>query len=554
MPQHVPPSVRPVAPDLSFQSNVSPQGGGRTCAVCGTQNPGDVRYCISCGSQLEKQQFAGTVALSTNGNNSDPAPKNATSLGGIAPYTPAAPIVGPAPPAPSMSAHMPTPAIGAPLVSPGLPPGLAPPPAPIAPMRVVSVGPTPPKDTTRVCGRCHGSCDPAAAFCKFCGAPLTESAPTLNPTIAHPHVHQGNRENAPASVRPAPVASPNPIAAASMLTPSPAAVVLAPTPAPGPVGPAAPSMSSHGAPMPRPAAPTPAIPPPVVPLPANAGPSAPVTTPPAAPKSPQRGAEQAGTGAAAPVTRGRLIVVARDGGEGPSFPITSDTMDIGREEGQVLVAEDGFLSPRHARLQWRAGKLVLVDLSSVNGIFLRLGACGPGAGPGPSAAAERGAAAESTWKLLDQDLILVGQQVLRFEIVRDAESSLGPASEHGTLLFGTPVGPRYARLCQRSVEGVSRDIYYLRKMETVLGRESGDIIFTEDPFLSRRHAAIRVDRDREQSAFTFVDLGSSNGCFVRIRGEVGVNNGDQFRVGQQLFRIELLDQWRTARETGEQPS
>jgi len=73
-------------------------------------------------------------------------------------------------------------------------------------------------------------------------------------------------------------------------------------------------------------------------------------------------------------------------------------------------------------------------------------------------------------------------------------------------------------------------------METVLGRESGDIIFTEDPFLSRRHAAIRVDRP---DTFTLVDLGSSNGCFVRIRGEATVGHGDQFRVGQQLFRIDL---------------
>ena len=155
---------------------------------------------------------------------------------------------------------------------------------------------------------------------------------------------------------------------------------------------------------------------------------------------------------------------------------------------------------------------------------------------------------------MDQDLILVGQQVLRFEIVKDGKSSLGPASEHGTLLFGTPVGPRYARLCQRSVEGVSRDVYYLRKMETVLGRESGDIIFTEDPFLSRRHAAIRVERGSTGTpAFTLADLGSSNGCFVRIRGEIELGQGDQFRVGQQLFRVELSEPSRgTTRDPADQ--
>jgi pSer/pThr/pTyr-binding forkhead associated (FHA) protein len=97
------------------------------------------------------------------------------------------------------------------------------------------------------------------------------------------------------------------------------------------------------------------------------------------------------------------------------------------------------------------------------------------------------------------------------------------------------------------VEGVSRDVFYIRKAETVLGRESGDIVFTEDPFLSRRHAAIRVEpahagpsQAREPAKrFLLTDLGSSNGTFVQLRGEVPLQSGDQFRIGQQLFRIDI---------------
>jgi pSer/pThr/pTyr-binding forkhead associated (FHA) protein len=143
-------------------------------------------------------------------------------------------------------------------------------------------------------------------------------------------------------------------------------------------------------------------------------------------------------------------------------------------------------------------------------------------------------------------LFLVGQQVIRFEVVRDAEEGLGPAVEHGTLLFGTPTSPRFARLCQRTIEGVTRDVYYIAKRETVLGRESGDIVFTEDPFLSRRHAIIRADglpapsqRANEEARFTLIDLGSSNGTFIQIRGDVTLKDGDQFRLGQQLFRVDL---------------
>jgi pSer/pThr/pTyr-binding forkhead associated (FHA) protein len=247
------------------------------------------------------------------------------------------------------------------------------------------------------------------------------------------------------------------------------------------------------------------------------------------------GTEEGGPGASplgAPLVNepvyGRLVVITKDGGEGPSYPVHAQ-LDIGRSEGQVVIAEDRYLSPRHVRIVRRVGQdgeatLFLRDLGSTNGVFLRLGNALRGDG-------------RVEVPLQDQDLFLVGQQVIRFEVVKDAEDGLGPATQHGTLIFGTPSAPRYARLCQRTVEGVTRDVFYIRKLETVLGRESGDIVFTDDPFLSRRHALVRVDRERK--SFALADLGSSNGTFAQIRGEVSIKTGDQFRIGQQLFRIEL---------------
>ena len=244
-------------------------------------------------------------------------------------------------------------------------------------------------------------------------------------------------------------------------------------------------------------------------------------------------------------------MITKDGGEGASYPIY-DQLDIGRLEGDVVVPEDRYLSPRHARILRRTastgaltssphpaagatrggssaggstgGGLVLRDLGSVNGVFLRVGNAMGGDG-------------RVEVELGDQDLFLVGQQVLKFEVVKDGEDGLGPAGQHGTLLFGTPQAPRFARIAQRTVEGVTRDLFHVRKVETVLGRESGDIVFTDDPFLSRRHAVIKYDRDNKR--FLLADLGSSNGTFVQIRGDVGLKSGDQFSIGQQLFRVEL---------------
>jgi pSer/pThr/pTyr-binding forkhead associated (FHA) protein len=214
---------------------------------------------------------------------------------------------------------------------------------------------------------------------------------------------------------------------------------------------------------------------------------------------------------------GRLVTIARDGAEGTTYPLAGEQLDIGREEGNILLREDAYVSSRHLRLARREDGWYAKDLGSINGIYLRL---------------------RKAHALIDGDLLLVGLQVLRFEAVKDAEQGFGPATQHGTLLFGSPMLPRYARLCERTVEGVTRNVFYLHRDETIIGRESGDIVFTDDPFMSRRHVSIRLDG--ATAAFTATDLGSSNGTYVAVRGETPLGHGDFLRVGQHLFRVDLV--------------
>jgi pSer/pThr/pTyr-binding forkhead associated (FHA) protein len=241
------------------------------------------------------------------------------------------------------------------------------------------------------------------------------------------------------------------------------------------------------------------------------------------------------------MTRARLVLIARDGNEGPSYSLGEST-DIGRNEGNIVIGDDRYISPRHARVAMRGGAFFVRDLESTNGVFVRI----PFPRGGPGAGASDGAGGgpkppDSEQVLADQDLFLVGQQVLRFEVVKHADEGFGVASENGTLLFGTPAAPRYARLSQRTVEGVVRDVFHVKKAETVIGRESGDIVFSDDAFLSRRHAVVRVHGVTSVGGprnFTLADLGSSNGTFLQVREEVRLRHGDHFRIGQQLFRFD----------------
>jgi len=545
-------------------------GPERPCRICATPNPPGLRYCTSCGSTLDP------VVTGSSPRMVEPAPTApapAPAYG--APIAPApAPFAATAAPHGSNPMPAPVPFGAHPPVAPQPMTGGAP---AIAPMRVVDLGdgPRPNHDAPRMCGRCRGVVDPAAQFCKFCGANLAEGAPAApaalaaeapEPLAAHERLSLPRTNGAPPLRAPTvPMnASPAFDTPLPVAAPPPAAAAAVPAHAPPPVAAATAAPSAYSPPPPAYGAPPPAAEAAHVPPPAPIAAVRASSTPPPLPSqlaaaAPAAAAERQPNAARA-ATRGRLVVIAKSGADGPSYPF-GDALDVGRVEGQIVVGEDPYLSPRHVRIVWTGSKLVLRDLASTNGVYIRL--VGPrdmhaeaakkAGRPAPPVDAQ--VAGEVAVPLVDQDLILVGQQVLRFELVRDGEVGFGPATEHGTLLFGSPAAPRYARLSQRTVEGVTRDVYYVRKVETVLGRESGDVVFTEDPFLSRRHAAIRVlGRDgapfvpsgpagtkppADGVSFALVDLGSSNGSFLRIRNEIELIPGDHFRVGQQLFRVDF---------------
>jgi pSer/pThr/pTyr-binding forkhead associated (FHA) protein len=220
-----------------------------------------------------------------------------------------------------------------------------------------------------------------------------------------------------------------------------------------------------------------------------------------------------GSGATPPPAR--LVVIAQDGSTEREYAFDSGQLDIGRHEGDVVLADDAYVCPRHARILWKNGQFWISDLGSVNGVYARLKAAEP---------------------LQHGDLVLLGLEVLRFELVNVDEQAQVAAVERGTRLFGSPAAPRYARLVQRTVEGVSRNVYYISHTRTAIGRESGDIVFTDDPFMSRQHAAVTRQYD---GSFLLADNGSSNGTFLSIRGQRPLNDGDDVRIGQHLFRLKV---------------
>jgi pSer/pThr/pTyr-binding forkhead associated (FHA) protein len=180
----------------------------------------------------------------------------------------------------------------------------------------------------------------------------------------------------------------------------------------------------------------------------------------------------------------------------------------GRREGEVLLPDDGSVSPRHAAFTVREGRIRVEDLGSTSGTFLRV---------------------RAPRSLTFGDEIRLGRQLLRLEPMPRPVPD--PA---GAQPWGSPDPGYRARLVQLLEGGGMGEVIPLRAGANGLGRESGEVSFPGDRYVSGRHARIDVG----EAAVTLTDLGSSNGTFLRVNGPTEIAAGDQVLVGMQLLRVE----------------
>jgi hypothetical protein len=92
---------------------------------------------------------------------------------------------------------------------------------------------------------------------------------------------------------------------------------------------------------------------------------------------------------------GRVTVVTGNGVDGNAYLLKGDAMVIGRERGDITFPEDGYVSGAHLQVASLNGEIVMTDLGSSNGTFVRI-------------AEEERVPAGS--------FVLVGQQLFRIEV------------------------------------------------------------------------------------------------------------------------------------------
>ncbi len=211
----------------------------------------------------------------------------------------------------------------------------------------------------------------------------------------------------------------------------------------------------------------------------------------------------------------KLVTIDQSGREGMTFTIKSGETICGRVNGVILFFDDPFVSPTHCKFAFHGGTLKVVDLGSLNGVYMRV---------------------KQERRLDDGELIRLGRQLFRYESMKNAAFQIKKVDGDDSRIWGAPTPSAFGRLVQILDDGRTGEIRLLTGERAQVGREQGDIVIPTDGFISGRHCVFT----HQNGDAIISDLGSSNGTYIRVRESADVAHGDFVLVGNQMLRVEIV--------------
>ncbi|WP_372367144.1 FHA domain-containing protein [Candidatus Uabimicrobium sp. HlEnr_7] len=205
-----------------------------------------------------------------------------------------------------------------------------------------------------------------------------------------------------------------------------------------------------------------------------------------------------------------LAKIVHHGDEEKSYELTVKDNIIGRDEGDIIFPKSQKISKRHCKVYYHQQKVVVDDLGSMNGTYLKL---------------------RKPYLLKDGDIFSIGKQIFQFRLIKKADKSIVPKRITGAFLPSATI-PK-AKLVYFIEQG-GYDITIIQSKIT-FGRESGSIVFSNDKTLSPQHASVF----EHKSGYILQDLDSEMGTWIRITRPSILKNNDMFRVGEHIFCLDF---------------
>ena len=199
---------------------------------------------------------------------------------------------------------------------------------------------------------------------------------------------------------------------------------------------------------------------------------------------------------------------------GQRFRLGANGAQIGRSKGVILFTEDPFVSPLHAMLLIREGKLFVRDESSTSGVYV---------------------------SITGQETIPAGGSFctgLRLFRYVGAIEPTPPWNKIDVQVYGAPLPNGQVHYAIEEVLLGDRPGRCIATPGPVLtiGQSKCDFAFANDEGLAQRHCEVAP----MPTGAMIRDLSGGLGTYVRISGERVLKAGDRLRIGQQTLQIEAI--------------
>ena len=127
-----------------------------------------------------------------------------------------------------------------------------------------------------------------------------------------------------------------------------------------------------------------------------------------------------------------------------------------------------------------------------------------------------------------------GSLVAAAKVASKSTGGAGTADKTKMYSASPPVAASAQFKVRRSnLGGIAQAEYTVKKPSTIIGRSDGDWVCPDDGRMSRRHTELVLEGKR----MYLVDLGSTNGTYVRLPSRFRLSKGDCVLVGNELFRV-----------------
>lgn len=204
----------------------------------------------------------------------------------------------------------------------------------------------------------------------------------------------------------------------------------------------------------------------------------------------------------------RLIMLGPDGSPiGERLLAPGETLSIGRNAGTPW-DEDAYLDADHGSLTPLVEGIRADDHGSLNGVYVKL---------------------NGRLEIQSGDQFRVGQELLLYEDLPEPTPT-----DDGTERMGSPNPGYWGRLSLMVEPTVASQAFAIEGEGITIGRETGDITFPHDGYVSGSHCRIVGD----DTGVYVEDLGSSNGTYMRVRSGAILPYGSLVLIGQKLFQLE----------------